>query len=170
MSKFDPSISYDEIDTDIRIMGDSIKRQYNADCIVAIGRGGLILAGMLAYHMRIENVRHLDLARKNVQSEDTLDDEPIIILRAPFVVEGKFEKILIVDDISCKGQTLKWIHDHRNTLFYANSGRYPSVRYFTLFRRNSSRFWPDYCCHEIDHETYIDFPWDYDGRDEEISF
>lgn len=166
MSDFNPDITYDDLDTSVRLVGDRIKRQFDVDCIIAVGRGGLILAGMLAYHMQIENVRHLDLTRKKEQHED----EDTIVLRAPFVVEGKFARILIVDDIACKGQTLKWIHDHKETLFYCNSGKYPIVRYFTLFHRTSSQFEPDYYCHEVDHGMYIDFPWDYDGRDEEIPF
>lgn len=158
-SVFNPDVTYQAIDEYIRPFANEMYKEFRPDVIIAVGRGGLILSSMLAHQLEINRIRHLDIAR---------DREGEVFMRTPFITEENCDRILVVDDIACKGQTLKWIQDNKLTLFPSSGDSYPIVRYLTLFHRNTSSFEPDYALVKIDHDNYVTFPWDYDySRDDE---
>lgn len=161
---------YSELDSELRLRAARIVANGDKpDLIVAISRGGMIAAQMLAYQMQVQQVRLLDVGREGGVTGNIDDDkEKPIVLRAPFVVEGKFSNVLVVDDICCQGRTFAWIKQHERSMFLSD-GRTPVVQYFCCVLRHLKddkdlQFWPDHYLFQCEHDKYIQFPWDHDAR------
>lgn len=169
-----PYFRYDELDRHMRAVATTIKQEFNPDVIVALSRGGMIPAQMLAYQIRLDTVRLLDIGRiggVGATDDDVVENDAAkaIVMRAPFVVEGNFSRVLIVDDICCRGRTFDWIRQHGLSLFPGAA----EIRFFAAVVRDKhinhdaeygSTALPmvHYTCFRCEDDTYITFPWDYD--------
>lgn len=154
-----PYFAYAEFDTAIRFKAEEIREVFQPDVIVAISRGGMIAAQMLAYQMEVENVRLLDIGRIGGAGAGKHGDD--IVLRSPFVMEGKFDKVLIVDDICCKGSTIEWLRQNAGSMFHRGSIP-PEIQYFTVVTREHSRHLTEFSIYTCDNDDFIAFPWDFD--------
>ncbi len=72
------------------------------DLVIGIGSGGIVPAGIVAFHLNAE----LQVMVLNYRDEQNTPrfNEPIIIKQAAGDLQGK--KILLVDDVSVSGKTL----------------------------------------------------------------
>ena len=121
-------ISWDEFNENIEKLVSKIK---NVDYVVGIPRGGLILAVTLSHK--------LDIKHMTVDHLEKLEDLNFL--------NYDRKKILIVDDISDSGQTLK---------YYKKAG-YTTA---TLDVRSTTITKPDYYVNWIDNADWIVYPWE----------
>lgn len=113
--------------------------------IVAITRGGLVPAAILAREL---NVRLIDTVC--VSSYDHQD------LREPKVLkshEGDGAGWLIVDDLVDTGQTAKLVREMM-----------PKAHFATIYAKPAGRPLVDTFVTEVSQDTWIDFPWDIEPQ------
>lgn len=121
---------------------------YEPDIILAIARGGLLAAGALGYALAVKN-----LYTMNVEFYTGVDERlpvPMILPPVPDLVELRFARVLIVDDVADTGHTLKIVED-----FF--KGRVKEVRSAVLYEKPHSVVHCDYVWKHTDQ--WINFPW-----------
>jgi hypoxanthine phosphoribosyltransferase len=121
---------------------------YEPDIILAIARGGLLAAGALGYALAVKN-----LYTMNVEFYTGVDERlpvPMILPPVPDLVELRFARVLIVDDVADTGHTLKIVED-----FFR--GRVKEVRSAVLYEKSHSVVQCEYVWKKTDQ--WINFPW-----------
>ena len=121
---------------------------YEPDIILAIARGGLLAAGALGYALAVKN-----LYTMNVEFYTGVDERlpvPMILPPVPDLVELRFARVLIVDDVADTGHTLKIVEE-----FFR--GRVKEVRSAFLYEKPRSVVKCDYAWKKTD--LWINFPW-----------
>lgn len=124
-------------------------RSCRFDAIVAIARGGLTLSHTMAEGLNIRQVQSI---------ETELYDGSI--KRERITISGKCEfkdvnRVLVVDDISDSGDTLKAVMQYLKSEF--QDIEFKSA---TLFYKKTSIYEPDFWVNEAD--DWIDFFWERD--------
>lgn len=121
---------------------------YEPDVVLAIARGGLIVAAALAYALGVKNTYTM-----NVEFYTGVDERlpvPMILPPAPELVDLQDAKLLIADDVADTGATL--------ALVKAFCGhRVGEVRAAALYEKPHSTVKCDYVWKHTDR--WIDFPW-----------
>jgi hypoxanthine phosphoribosyltransferase len=124
------------------------------DIIVAVGRGGLIPGTLLAYNMDVGIV--VNYAIKTYSNENTQTDD-LWIFQSPN--EGfsdyKHKNILVVDDLSDSGNSLKYITEQLTKHY-----KMENIRTATLCTKTGTKFVPDYFIQEYPSDTWLVFPWE----------
>lgn len=121
---------------------------FAVDIVVAVARGGLLLAGSIAYALGTKNCGSI-----NVEFYTDIDErlpEPVLhppLLDAP-ALTGK--NVLLVDDVSDSGRTLAMVVD-----LLTEHGA--TVRTLTLYSKPRTVLVPDYVWRDTDR--WITFPW-----------
>ena len=121
---------------------------FAVDIVVAVARGGLLLAGSIAYALGTKNCGSI-----NVEFYTDVDErlpEPVLhppLLDAP-ALTGK--NVLLVDDVSDSGRTLAMVVD-----LLSEHGA--TVRTLTLYSKPRTVLVPDYVWRDTD--KWITFPW-----------
>ncbi len=121
---------------------------YRPDIILAIARGGLLVAGALSYALGVKNTFTM-----NVEFYTGVDqrlDMPMILPPIPDLVDFADTRVLVADDVADTGLTLVHVRD-----FLA--GRVAEVRYAVLYEKPRSEVTCDYVWKRTD--SWIDFPW-----------
>src|SRR3954466_6225324 len=83
--------------------------RYRPDLILAIARGGLIIAGALSYALGVKNT-----ASMNVEFYTGVDerlDVPMILPPVPDLVDLAESRLLVADDVADTGETLRLVRD-----------------------------------------------------------
>mgnify|MGYP003117559397 FL=1 len=129
-------ISWEDIDKQVNSLASQINSNTGAevDYVVGIPRGGLILAVMLSHKL---GIKHMTVDHLEKLEED--------IMMPSFDINKR--KILIVDDISDSGQTLKT---------YKMQGHTTA----TLDVRNTTITKPDFYCNWLENTDWIVYPWE----------
>lgn len=120
-------IKWKELDKQVSYLSKKIK---NVDYVVGIPRGGLILAVMMSHKL---NIKHMTIDHLEKLEE--------------FDLNINKKNILIVDDISDSGHTLK----HYKKQGYTTA---------TLDVRNTTVTKPDYYCNWLETTDWIVYPWE----------
>jgi len=121
---------------------------YQTDVVIAIARGGLLLAGAMSYALGTKNCGSI-----NVQFYTGVDErlpEPVLsgpMLDAPALAGLR---VLLVDDVSDSGHTLALVVDLLRECA-------AEVRTATLYTKPRTVLVPDYTWRETDR--WIVFPW-----------
>lgn len=125
--------------------------QFKYDAVVSISRGGCIPGTMLAYLLDLP----MFVAGVNMY---TADDKPTddVVVRQKLYLPEDVESIIIVDDISDRGDTLNYTWNCYND----NCKWIKNISTATLCTRHSSKFVPTFPGIKIDHDDWITFPWD----------
>jgi hypothetical protein len=121
---------------------------FQPDVILAIARGGLIVAASLGYALGVKNTWTM-----NVEFYTGVDerlDLPIILPPVPELVDLEESKILIADDVADTGATLSLVKE-----FCAP--RVGQIRVATLYEKTRSVVKCDYVWRRTDR--WIVFPW-----------
>jgi len=142
-----------------RELADIIKADgFVPEVVVAIARGGLLLAGALAYNLEVKNCGALN-AEFYTGIDERLD-EPIIL--APYLdeVSLKGKKVLLVDDVSDSGRTLKMVLE---IITLAGA----EVKTTCLYSKSHTVLEPDYTWRSTD--LWIMFPWSSEAGERELS-
>src|SRR4029077_11556972 len=121
---------------------------YRPDIVLAVARGGLLVAGALAYALDVKNTFTM-----NVEFYTGIDERlpvPMILPPVPALVDLHDARMLIADDVADTGQTLALVKG-----FCA--GQVGEVRTAVLYEKPRSIVTCDYVWRRT--ELWIDFPW-----------
>lgn len=138
-------IKWDEFHQHTKNLCQKIKASGQYDKIVAISRGGLIPAGIIAYELDIRNSQAINISSYD-NSYDRREDKDIEI--SCNVVGDVDEKTLIVDDLSDSGRTFRILR-----------GIYPNAKYVAVYAKEQGASMVDIYEKEMPDE-WIVFPWD----------
>ena len=140
--------SYEAFKSDTNELIEKVK-DFQAQTIVGIARGGLTLAHCMAEGMDIREVQTL---RTELYDKTCKRDELTIFDSCAF---GDVTRVLVVDDISDSGETLDTIMKHL-------SAKYSNIEFqsATLFYKKTSIYEPHFWVNEAD--DWIDFFWEGD--------
>lgn len=140
-------ISWEEI----KHWSDRLAQKIAEDCsdlaqatIVAVSRGGLVPAQLVAYKLDIRDVRVMKL----ISYDENNTRGEINDVSTDRLFDG--QDVYFIDDLADSGATIKYIRK-----------KFPSVRICTLLLKNGCTERPDICIREgMDKNTWIVFPWD----------
>ncbi|WP_353815454.1 phosphoribosyltransferase [Agromyces sp. SYSU T00266] len=130
------------------LAADVLVSGFRPDVVIAIARGGLLLAGAIAYALGTKSCGSI-----NVEFYTGVDErlpEPVLhppMLDAP-ALAGR--RVLLVDDVSDSGRTLRKVVD-----LLSDAGA--DVRTATLYTKSHTVLAPDYDYRRTD--DWIIFPW-----------
>ncbi|WP_430646052.1 phosphoribosyltransferase [Agromyces sp. GXS1127] len=142
-------LSWDDFAEAARTLAsDVLGSGFRPDVVIAIARGGLLLAGAIAYALGTKSCGSI-----NVEFYTGVDErlpEPVLhppMLDAP-ALAGR--RVLLVDDVSDSGRTLRKVVD-----LLSEAGA--EVRSATLYTKSHTVLAPDYDYRRTD--DWIVFPW-----------
>ncbi|GAC1590385.1 MAG: phosphoribosyltransferase [Acidimicrobiales bacterium] len=121
---------------------------YSPDLILAIARGGLIIAGSLSYALRIKNLHVMNIEYYTGVAERL--DFPVILPPPLNLVDLEDARILVADDVADTGHTLALVRDFCVP-------QVAEVRCAVLFQKPASVVECEYVWRHTDR--WIDFPW-----------
>lgn len=136
-------IKWDEFHNHAKELCEKIKQSGEYNKIVAISRGGLIPAGILAYELDIRNSQAINISSYDEDKQRA--DEDIEIFGNVGEVD---EKTLIVDDLSDTGKTFRILRKI-----------YPQAKYVAVYAKEKGHSVVDIYAHSMPDE-WIVFPWD----------
>ena len=139
-------IKWDDFHQDVKNLCKKIQANKKIDKIVAISRGGLLPAGVIAYEMNIRNCHSINIAtyvgNEHIKLE-TLDNLEDV---------GEVNKnTLVIDDLSDSGQTFRLLRKV-----------YPTACFATIYAKEKSISEVDLYSRILPDE-WIVFPWDLIG-------
>ncbi len=132
-------VSFDEV---IRLISDLRLKEFRPDCVVAVGRGGLVPASLVASRLSLPLVQVGARLYNDEMPAKRVNISPEIDLRG-FDFGGKC--VLVVDDVSNSGETLA---SAKRQLSEAGA---KEVRSFVLFGKSD--------CSDRPFEKCVLFPW-----------
>ena len=118
---------------------------YRPDMILAIARGGLLVAGALAYAIGVKNTFTM-----NVEFYTGVDERLEMPMILPPVPDFAETRVLIADDVADTGATLALVKDFCR-------GKVAEVRCAVLYEKPRSSVRCEYVWRRTDR--WIDFPW-----------
>ncbi|MEZ5216589.1 MAG: phosphoribosyltransferase [Ilumatobacteraceae bacterium] len=121
---------------------------YEPDMILAIARGGLLIAGALGYSLAVKNIYTM-----NVEFYTGVDERlevPMILPPVPDFIDVEHAKILVADDVADTGKTLKLVKEFCE-------GKVAEVRCAVLYEKPISVVECEYVWKRTDQ--WINFPW-----------
>ncbi len=121
---------------------------YAPDIVVAVARGGLLLAGSIAYALGTKSCGSINV-EFYTDIEETLP-EPVVLPPALDAPSLKGKRVLLVDDVSDSGKTLALVVE----LLARHSAE---VRSVTLYSKPRTVLEPDFVWRRTDR--WITFPW-----------
>ncbi len=127
------------------------KSGYDPEIVIGLARGGLVPARLIADYLNIKDLYAVKTEHWGLTA--TPDGKARLAQGLQVSIEGK--KVLVVDDITDTGQSLKLAVDHIN-------GHKPSeIKSATLLHITHSKYVPDYYSEEVpeDRWTWFIFPW-----------
>lgn len=136
-------LNWEEFHRDVKDLCAKIKQSGKYDKLVAISRGGLIPAGIIAYELNIRHSSVINIATYVGSSHLKLDE-----VDCPEHVGRVDEKTLIIDDLADSGQT-----------FRVMRRQFPQGKYVTVYAKEKGKEEVDVFAREL-REKWIVFPWD----------
>jgi uncharacterized protein len=121
---------------------------YEPDIILSIARGGLFVAGALAYALDVKNVFLMNV--EFYVGVDERLDLPVVLPPTPDVVDLAGARVLIADDVADTGATLKLVRD-----FCLEA--VAEVRCAVIYEKSRSSVRSEYVWKRTDR--WINFPW-----------
>lgn len=138
-------ISWDELHRDTReLCRQLIESGRRFDCIVAVTRGGLIPAAVVARELDVRLVDTICVV--SYGGHEGQEQGAAKVLKAP---DGTGEGCLLIDDLVDTGRTANAIRE-----------RMPDAYFATVYAKPEGRPSTDLCIREIPQTTWIRFPWD----------
>ena len=143
------TVEWDHVYSLLLEIADRIKeRDFKADVIVGISRGGLLPARILS-----DLLDNPHLANIKVEFYVDIDQtKEVPVITQPVSVSVKDKRVLIVDDITDSGQSFRLVWE---TLAQETA----EVKTVTLYHKPWSCFTPDIYARET--EAWVIFPWEF---------
>jgi len=143
------TMTWDDLGTGSRELAESVfADDWIPDLVLGISRGGLLIAGALAYAIGVKNT-----ATISVEFYTGIDERlelPMLLPPVPDLIDLGSARVLIVDDVADTGATLELVRD-----FCA--GRVAEARVAVLYEKPRSSVACDYVWRRTDR--WITFPW-----------
>jgi hypoxanthine phosphoribosyltransferase len=152
MTHADPSprktiipIGWEAIHHDLRALAERLKPKAPWEGIVAVTRGGLVPAAILAREL---DIRLIDTLCAASYADRTAG--PVAILKTPdLAMANKGQDWLLIDDIVDTGATVEAIRRYLPGAFFA-----------ALYAKPSTKHKIDLFLHEAAPDIWIEFPWE----------
>ena len=142
-------MSWDDLGIATRSLAEQIHEEgWRPDIVLAIARGGLLVAGALGYALGVKNTFTM-----NVEFYTGVDERlemPMILPPVPELVDLERERVLVVDDVADTGLTLELVKEFC-------TGKVGEVRCAVLYEKPRSVVNCEYVWRRTDR--WIDFPW-----------
>lgn len=130
------------------LAGNVVESGFEPDVVIAIARGGLLLAAAISYALGVKACGSLNV-EYYTDGQLTLP-EPVVL--PPLLDHGAVHsrRVLLVDDVSDSGRTLS----HVVQLLHSSGA---DVRTACLYTKPRTILEPDFCWRKTD--LWITFPW-----------
>jgi uncharacterized protein len=142
-------MTWDELGAGSRELAEAIYDDgYRPDMVLAIARGGLLVAGAIGYALGVKNTFTM-----NVEFYTGIDERlemPVVLPPVPDLVDFAETRVLIADDVADTGATLALVKDFCE-------GKVAEVRCAVLYEKPRSTVNCEYVWRRTDR--WIDFPW-----------
>ena len=136
------TVSWDQLHKDARILSERLSN-FNFRGIIAITRGGLIPAGIIARELELRLIDTISVVTYNEEKRGELN-----IIKNPSITEDG-NGFLIIDDLVDSGITAKAI---RKLL--------PKAYFACLYAKPAGKEYTDQFIMEVQQDMWILFPWD----------
>ena len=146
------TVTWDQLHRDARALAWRLMEEGPFTGIVAITRGGLIPAAIIARELDVRLVETVSIAAYAAGSSGTLIEEekrgaPVVI--KPPVVAGDGTGFLLVDDLVDTGATARVVR-----------ALLPRAHFAAVYAKPAGRDTVDTFVTEVSQDTWILFPWD----------
>src|SRR5688572_16082549 len=143
-------VTWDQFHRDSRALAWRLSGEGPFEAVVAIARGGLVPAAIVARELNIRTVESVA-----IKSYDHQNQGQIRVLKpvaqAILDVAKNGGKVLIVDDLVDTGATARIVRD-----------MLPGAHFATVYAKPMGREMVDTFITEVSQDTWIFFPWDLD--------
>src|ERR671935_1016055 len=147
-------MSWEDLGTAVEELAAQIREDgFRPDAVLALARGGLPVAGALAYALGVKNMATLNV--EFYTGVDERRDEPLLLPPVPDLALLRAERLLVVDDVADTGRTLALARD-----FCAQHVN--DVRTAVLYEKPQSVVSCDFVWRRTDR--WINFPWSTPAR------
>lgn len=142
-------LTYDAFGVAVRELAQTIADDgFEPDIVLSIARGGVFVAGGLAYALDCKNLHLVNVAFYT--GVGTTLDMPVMLAPVPNAIDFTDKKVLIADDVADTGKTLKLVHD-----FCVST--VAEVRSAVIYEKSHSLVKCEYVWRRTDQ--WIEFPW-----------
>ncbi|WP_030898779.1 phosphoribosyltransferase [Streptomyces sp. NRRL F-5126] len=149
MSQSREDLSYERFGVAVRELAQAVADDgYEPDIILSIARGGVFVAGGLAYALDCKNIHLVNV--EFYTGVGTTLAMPVMLAPVPNVVDFSDKRILITDDVADSGKTLKLVHDFCRE-------HVAEVRSAVVYEKSASQVKCEYVWKRTDE--WINFPW-----------
>ncbi len=144
-------VSWGEIEEWCDRMRHKVMEDYSPDTIIGIARGGLVPARILSDRMWIKDL----LSVKTEHWGITATKDGAATLKSSVSSDIKGKKVLLVDDITDTGESLRVASQHVASLEPSE------LKTATMLHISRSKLVPDFFAQEVDEKswTWFIFPW-----------
>ncbi|HOM29549.1 MAG TPA: phosphoribosyltransferase [Deltaproteobacteria bacterium] len=143
-------LSWNEVEGLLWDMAGSIRRDgYDPEVIIAVARGGLVPARILADYLQKKYLCTFQMGHWH--DDATLEDAPRIVFPMP-EVDLSDKRVLVVDDVSDEGCTMEGVVAYLR-------GKVESIRTAVVVSKAQPRLRADYSAMTIDEWRWVFFPW-----------
>ena len=141
------TVSWDQLHRDARALAWRLMEKGPFDGIVAITRGGMIPAAIIARELECRLIECVSV----LTYEDEAKGEPVVL--KPPVAAGDGTGFLIVDDLVDTGTTGRVVR-----------ALLPKAHFAAVYAKPAGRAVVDTFITEVSQDTWILFPWDTEAR------
>ncbi|GHA14170.1 xanthine phosphoribosyltransferase [Devosia pacifica] len=143
-------VSWDQFHRDSRALAWRLMGQGGFDAVVAIARGGLVPAAIVARELNIRVVETVAVKSYDHQAQGQV--QVLKQISKPVLdVAANGGRVLIVDDLVDTGATARAVRD-----------MLPGAHFATVYAKPKGREMVDTFITEVSQDTWIFFPWDLD--------
>ena len=142
-------VSWDEFHRDSRALAWRLSGAGPFEAIVAVTRGGLVPAAIVARELGIRLIETVCVASYSHTTQGELKVLKSVADNIIRLAGGQGQGVLIVDDLVDTGKTAKVVRD-----------LLPKAHFATVFAKPMGRPLVDTFITEVSQDTWIDFPWD----------
>jgi uncharacterized protein len=145
-------MSWDELGAGSKSLAEQVAADgFRPDFILGISRGGLLVAGALAYALGVKNT--FTMSVEFYTGVDERLEMPMLLPPIPDLVDLHEERVLIADDVADTGQTLVLVKEFLE-------GKVAEVKIAVLYEKPRSVVRSEYVWARTDR--WIVFPWSAD--------
>lgn len=155
-------VSWEQIDKWCEALKEKVSNSFRPDIIVGLSRGGLVPARMLSDMLWIKDLISIKTEHWGITA--TASGKAVLKDPGRLNIEGK--KVLVVDDITDTGQSMKLAYD------FIMQEKPAELRTATMLHITRSTFIPDFYAEVVDEKNWawFIFPWNvYEDLDNLVS-
>ncbi|MET9595151.1 phosphoribosyltransferase [Streptomyces sp. NPDC006516] len=143
------NLNYEAFGRAVRELAQSVADDgYEPDVVLSIARGGVFVAGGLAYALDCKNIHLVNV--EFYTGVNTTLEMPVMLAPVPNAIDFTRKKVLIADDVADTGKTLKLVRD-----FCID--HVAEVRSAVIYEKPHSLVKCEYVWKKTDQ--WINFPW-----------